>query len=580
MGTSTLALFSALVALHALPQGGGQGGGLQGPRMDPVQQTMERNIAIYLAEEEVKSILTPGEYNDWKLSLKAGQVVFAEARSDAFDPAIEIVDAKAKVLAANDDRFPGDQRPLLMWRCEVDGEYALHVRSFNNKAGGQFFMRMNKYASVTVNSAERTEATVDANEPFLVRVPMKAGQVRDVVAERRGQDEYPNLDFGLVIVPNGLPERTPTFSEVVSPAIRALVAPVDGDYYVFTRPFGRGPGTGKVRIGTRDFVPVPLAREGALLKGKGSTQLPGIWEMDVKAGEFVEVSTPELSLNSKLVVAEALSFPKVDPAKPETNPLFPQWKDPHEVRAFDMLPARARDGRISVFRARRDAKLWLTSNADGPLGQAYTITARPAATDYRAEAENAGKLRIGNTDYWAFDAQAGDVMSLDARSDNFALQVIVRDPDLAAIRHSAVDPDQTNETWRLIVQKPGRYLVAVSCLGDGGGGSYTLSRTVFGATECAIGKPAKAEISDGDVQIWKFTATPDVPLLIHWSSTAWTYDIAVYDEKGNRAEFQRQPVDALNTYGILKVDRPQTFVVVLMGRGAKAAYTIDLAKLR
>lgn len=558
--------------------GGGQGGGVQGPRTEPAHRAMESAISAYLNGEEVKSILTPGEFNEWKLTLKAGQVVFSEAWSDAFDPAIEVVDAKNKVLATNDDRFPGDQRPLLMWRCEKDGEYALHIRSFNNKAGGQFFMRMNEYASVTPGSAEPSEAELEEAKTFLVRVPMKTGQIKDLFADREGQGEYLSIQFGPVIVPIGLPEHPPFFAAGVAPAIRAIVASVDGDYYVMATPYGRPKG--KVRIGVREFVPAPLQREGEVLKGSAPTRTPHIWKMAVKTNELLEVSAKELALNSVLLVAEAPDFSGVDLAKPETNPLFPQWKDPREGPAIDTLPGRARDGRVAVFRARRDTTVWITSNGDGPAGRNFSVTVRPAAADYLAESPNTGDLRIGKTDYWAFDAQAGDVMSLDAGSARFALQVIVRDPDLRTIRQSAADPDQTHETWRLIVQRPGRYLVGLSAFGDGGAGEYTLSRTVFSATECSVGKPAKGEISDGDVQIWKFTATPDVPLLIHWSSSAWTYDVSVYDEKGNRADFQRQAVDAQNTYGILKVDQPRTFVVVLMGRGAKAAYTIDLAKLR
>src|SRR5260370_128290 len=82
--------------------------------------------------------LPPGEYCEWILKLKPGQIVFAEAHSEAFDAALEIVGEDKKVLASNDDRFPGDQSPLLCWRCEKEGSYALHVRCFHDKSGGQF----------------------------------------------------------------------------------------------------------------------------------------------------------------------------------------------------------------------------------------------------------------------------------------------------------------------------------------------------------------------------------------------------------------------------------------------------------
>ena len=570
IGTSTLAWTLGLSALLALQ------GGNQGPRMDNSVQSIDRAISVYLNGEHTKSILTPGEFNEWPLTLKAGQVVIGEASSDAFDPALEIVDDTGKVLATNDDRYPGEQRPLLLWRCGADGAYALHVRSYNNKAGGQFFVRFKIYQSITVGSQERTEGIVDATKPFLVRVPMKAGQVKDLVAEKRGGANYINFNFGAVIVPNGLPERSPSFAQNVYPALRALIAPADGDYYLMANPYGYRGGNGRVRIGTRDIVPTALVPDGKRLTGKAPTLVPSIWTLPIKVGELLEVSTPELSLGCTLVVAEALDFSKVDLTKLETNPFFPQWKDTSPGPTHDMLPGRARDGRITVFRARRDAQLWLTSNGEGPAGGSFSVRVRPAAAEYAEEKTNTGRLQIGNSDYWAFDAQAGDVMSLDSKAAGFAAQIIVRDPDLAEVRHTIAAPDQTSDNWRMIVQKPGRYLVAVSCLGDGGGGEYSLSRKVFHAKEFAKGTPAKGEVADGQIQVWKFTATPDAPLLIHWSSTNWSYEVAIYDDKGQRTDFQRQDIDAQNRYGILKVSQPQTYVIVLTGKGDKASYTIQL----
>ncbi|MCO5296980.1 MAG: hypothetical protein M9921_08990 [Fimbriimonadaceae bacterium] len=556
-----------------------QQGGNQGPRMDATTQTIDRLVGQYLNGDENKSILTPGEYNEWPLKLKAGQVVFAEARSDAFDPALEVVDDQGKVLASNDDRYPGDQRPLLMWRCGGDGDYALRVRSYNNKAGGQFFSRHTTYVSLDVPPDTVVEGVVEATKPFLVRIPMQAGQVKDLVAEKRGQANYINFNFGLVIVPNGLPERSPSFAAPISPAIRALIAPAPGDYYVMANPYGYRGGNGRVRIGTRTIVPNPLSTNGATRTGSAPTNTPALWEVSVKAGDLLEATAPHLHLDCALMVAEAPDFSGVDLSKPETNPLIPQWKGPSPGEAFDLLPARARDNRRVVFRARRDAKLWIATNAAGPADQSFSLTLKPAAAEFVEGKPNTGSLRIGDNDYWSFDAQAGDVMSLEARAVPFAQQIVVRDPDLAEIRRSVAAPDQTSDSWRMTVQKPGRYLVAVACLGDGGGGAYALDRTVFHSKEFGRTTAAKGTIGEGEIQVWKFTATPDAPLLVHWASSSWEYGVAIYDEKGRPSDFQRQQVDEHNRYGILKVDETRTYVIVLTGKGAKAEYSIALGPI-
>ncbi len=573
--TSVLGL-ACLLATNAFPQGGAQGP-LQG-RVDRTAQSIEQNISTYLNGEEVRSILTPGEFTEWSLNLKAGQVVFAEARSEAFDPAIEILNDKNKVLRDNDDRYPGDQRPLVLWRCEKDGTYALRVRCFHNKSGGQFFMRYKTYETIDLTSDAKVEKEMDARTPFLLRVPMKAGQVKDFVIETGGPKNYMPLVFNQVIFPSGLPERTPALSTPLSPSISALVAPIEGDYYLMETPYGRGGTRGLVSLRTRDIVPKAAALVGGRFVGKAPTGTPAMWELAVREGDLLEISTPDLNLDCRLQVAETPDFSKFDISKPESNPFWPQLtaQAVGESAVADVLPARARDGRVTVINVRRKTKLWIISNGAGPADKQFTLQVKPAASEFPEGKVNRGRLRIGSTDYWAIDAKAGDVMTLGMTASDFAAEISVYGPEMRQHRHSVALPDETSDKWRMIVQQPGRYLVGMAALGDGGGGEYTLSREVFHAQDFSMGKPAMAEISNGQVQIWKFTATPNNPLLVHWISSDWSYDVSIYDASGVPADFQRDQLDDHNRFGILKVQKPQTYVIVLSGTGKKATYSIHL----
>lgn len=560
-----------------------QQGELQGIYQGNSIQQFERGISTYLNGDMLSSILTPGEFVEWKLDLKAGQVVVGESSSDTFDPAIEMVDDGDKVLAYNDDRYPGDQRPLIFWRCPKDGSYKLHVRSFKNKSGGQVYTRFQTYDTMDIPGADKVEGVFDATKPFLVRVPMKAGQIKDIINEKRGEGNYLNYRLEKVIFPNGLPETSPALSELVYPAIRVLAAPLAGDYYLMYTPYGYRGGNGRVRIGAREVVPTKPIADGNGYTAKAPTNVPAIWEVSVRAGEFVEVSTPDLNATCNLRLAEAPDYSKfaIDEKKPEMNPFFPQLKKqpPDPGPAYDLLPARARDNRIVVFRARRDAKLWLSTDGAGPADKQFAMHVGPGAAEYAEGKVNTGKLKVAKTDYWAFDAKAGDVMTLDSSTPGFSELMLVRDPDLGELRHFEAGLDQTSDSWRMIVQKPGRYLVAVACFGNGGGGEYSLTRKVFHASDFGMSTPAKGEIAEGQVQIWKFTATPNNPLLIHWNSSNWNYDVAIYDEKGQRADFQRQDIDDHNRLGILRVTQPQTFVIVLTGGKDKANYTIELGPI-
>lgn len=565
--------------------GRSQQGGMQGQigqDVDASSQAIERRISEYLDGNPIKSILTPGEYCEWSLTLKAGQVVVADASSEAFDPALEICDAKDKSLANNDDRYPGDQRPLLLWRCPSDGAYSLRARCFHDKSGGQVFVRFRTYDSVDLTPSGKVEHDTDGSAPFLLRIPMKAGQIKSVFSES-GDNTRPYLQFsptGTTIAPNGLPDigLGATLQNVMGGY--TLLAPVAGDYYVLGRVFGQEGTHNKIRLWATETPISKFVAAADVRTATAKTNVAAVWQLSVKAGEVLQSNAPELSPGCRFVVAEEPDLSHYDLAKPDTNPFFPHSipQDPNGPAIMN-LPSRARDGRIATFYARRDAKLWVISNAAGPGDKSFTLRVAPAARSFAVDVTNSSKLRIGDTEYWSIDANAGDVMDLNSSASDYAQQILVRDPSMNQVWAGTEDTDSSKLSWRMIAQQPGRYLVAVSCLGNGGAGSYSLNRRVFHAKEFGIGKPATGEIGAGQVQIWKFTATPEKPLYIHWHTSAWAYGIATYDDKGGNASFERQIIDGNNAFGILTVDKPRTFVIVLSGDRDKASYSIDLGPI-
>jgi len=546
-------------------------------QMDNSVRGIERAISVYLNGPEIRSVLTPGEFSQFPLKLKAGQVVFGEVRSDTFDPALEIVDSAGKSVAFNDDRYPGDQRPLLFWRCASDGAYSIHVRCFHDKLGGQFFARFKTYDTIDLTSDQKVERDVQRNTPILLRIPLKAGQIKEILFDTDGEKKYFGLTYNAWISPIGLPDLA-FFTHGLQPAEYSIMAPVDGDYYEMMTPNGPDSSRGKVHVWTREVVPFKLTKVGNSYTARAPTKRSQIWELPVKKDELIEASTPDLDIRCNFRIIEVPDISKYDLSKEETNPFFPHPNKPPDEKgpAFVTISKRPRDNRMTVFHASRDAKLWLASDGEGPAGKQFTLRVKPAAEEFSEKKTNSGKLMIASTDFWVFDAKAGDVLTLNATSFDFSQLIIVRDPEMHEIRHFEAGMDQSSDTWRMIVQKPGRYVVDVSCRGNGGGGAYSLTRKVLHAKEFGLSKTASGEITDGQVQVWKFAATPDVPLLVHWNSSNWGYDVNIYDEKGGDANFQRDEVDAHNRYGILKVAKPQTYVLVLSGHREKASYSIEL----
>jgi hypothetical protein len=548
---------------------------LQG-QTDRSARSIDGALSTYLDGSGVRNILTPGEFSEWPLTLREGQVVIAEAWSDSFDPAIEMT-TQEKVLFSNDDRYPGDQRPLMLWRSGQAGVYALRVRSFRDKAGGPFFLRMRVYDCVDLADGG-IDTDVPKDRRFLFRVPMKTGEIKRIVIESPDRGGYAGVSLGPTISPFGLPDiglANPL--RVVVPD--AVMAPMDGDYYVVGSTAQMG--LPKLRAVVRNVLPLRPALPEDALPAKIPTNVPAVWAFSVKAGETLEAAAPELDAGAAyFVVAEQPEMPEYDETRPETNPFFPQpLKAKTEGPAFTLLPARARDNRVLVLAARRNAALWIASNAGGKPNGEFTLTVKPAAREFAAQLPAEGRLAIGRTDYWTFEGEAGDVMTFRAGAADFVQRIVVRDPDFAEIWSGETALDRSVLDWNLIVRKPGRYLVAVSCAGDGGSGAYTLSRKVSVPREFSKAAPAQGTLAAGGVDVWKFTARPEAPLLVRWTSSDWSYTIGVQNERGAPAALQLEEVNPENAFAILRVPARTTFLLVLTSNGGSARYSIGLTDL-
>jgi hypothetical protein len=114
-------------------------------------------------------------------------------------------------------------------------------------------------------------------------------------------------------------------------------------------------------------------------------------------------------------------------------------------------------------------------------------------------------------------------------------------------------------------------------MGDGGGGDYSLSRKVYHAKEFGKGSPATGDLVEGQTEVWKFTAKPNEPLLVRWKSSG-SYSGSVRDENGAVTNLPLTSVDGSTSYGILKVDKPRTFLIVLIANGGKSHYSIELKR--
>lgn len=545
-----------------------QGGGMM-QQDNGSTYAIDQAINRYLDVPEQKNIVTPGDYTEWPLQLKEGQVVIADARSDAFDPALEIANGANATQASNDDRYPGDQRPILLWRCPADGKFALRVRSFQNKSGGQAFIRFKVYDSIDIGE-QPLDREFREGADFLFRIRMKKGEVRQLAFDFPN-GSYARPALGQAISPIGLPN--PRLARAIEYSLSdSIVAPVDGDYYVVAEM----PGGCRMNARLRVMDPKLPKRAGKFELVAVPKETPVLVEFDVKAGQLIEISTKELGLSARGALAEVPDFGKFDLADPEKNPFFPQDKKPQTSDPFRQLPARGRDPRMAVYAIVRDAKLWFVSNGLG--GQQYSVSIAGAAESFEAGVAKASKLRIGKTDYWAFDANVGDVMKFDFGASGFSQKVIIRDPSMREIFRADALPDQDSLDWQMVATEPGRYLVAISSIGDGGGGDYSLTRKVIPPREFGKGTPATGSFEDGQTQVWKCSIKPGEPIYVHWKSVG-EYESSVRDANGNPIGLNLTAVDVANKFGIISVSEPTTLLFVLTPRANRGNFSITLTDL-
>lgn len=554
------------VALAAAQQGGFGGGGFggggaaqgggQGQGQDQDGGTEPRQVGPYLSHRETASILTPGEYVEWELDLKKGQVVIAEARSEAFDPAMEIVEGE-KVLIDNDDRFAGDQRPLLIWHCDKDGKYLLRARSFKGRAGGQMLSRHAVYDCVTLGLGV-TEHPREGASHLMYRVRLQAG---DFVQARFKVGESQSVPINFVrISPIGL-AYVDIAEGLGSATLGTLLAPVDGDYY-FWLDQHRLPGTANgapVQVLLERVVVEPV-RSVPSDVSHANNQL-GVWSLSLKQGDFVEVSTDFESVNRELMFEVAPDFKKYSLTEPGKNP-FVRRRDDGEERPPYLEKDTRGQGRSSrgIF-VLHDSTIWIATATNGYVRGPMKIRITPAARDLTL-AGSSSHLRLNHIQFWGFDANPGDVIKLKANVEGFAANFEILDPQNQIRRTGFTDREPGQSEMFFVARSKGRHYISVACRGHGGTGTYTIERTIVSPTELVPGKPVEGQLAEGEVRVIVLTLDPQKPKLL--KTAMWSLQRQVTDPLGQQANMQFFAVNVFE-YGYAYVREPTTLMLVVSG---------------
>lgn len=431
-------------------------------------------------------VLSPGDKVEWKIDAKAGQILMAKADSDAFDPAIVVEDPKGKVLIQNDDREEGDQSPFIIVRCPADGVYKLRVVSFRNNAGGRFNMRMRQFYAQDIQPGETktpnmlVERVDDGRVAIWTRYRAKKGEVIAMQTMF-----FANEGCGLrsVIGPTGTPADA---TDVPLPGQdRAFRANQDGDYYAEWH--ASGPKSGEVRT-TISLVTQLKGTNDERREIKLQPHERAIVEIPFTAGvpTRTTLTYPDEAVQYAYFVPSGRKDSPIDTAETDGS-----WWTTQTLATFRLKNGDHKD-LIRIFKREGTAIVGLVNSSDKPQTFAYANTTKldswtngPVVTD---------KLGIAESKYYILDSSKSDLKKVWTKTSAFEMQLDIfnMQGDLA---NSMIDLKNHSPSDDLYFPNAGKFLVRISCVGNGGSGEFQLRQDSTLPTAYASAAPGTVKLT-------------------------------------------------------------------------------------
>ncbi|MBS1728231.1 MAG: hypothetical protein JST51_16045 [Armatimonadetes bacterium] len=244
-GASLALTLSLLVSCAIAKQGGAGGGfgggGFQGSSLSSEQELSYPPANLNTSEWDTKSmILTQGDRVEWTFKGSKGKTMFATVRSEVFDPALKLVDKDGKTLVENDDQYPGNQSPFVMYQFKDDEDYKLIVQNYHGTAGGRFDLYMQTLDTVDVGMGESLHEVSSheaKSEKGGNRIAIHLTAIKDHTYDLRqtfsGEDlRRLTLSRGNLVGPTGVKQDDFRLFTNETGSLTLFQAKKDGEYYL------------------------------------------------------------------------------------------------------------------------------------------------------------------------------------------------------------------------------------------------------------------------------------------------------------------------------------------------------------
>lgn len=450
------------------------------PEEEPVQDLWQKRSAI----------LTPGDRVEYKFKLREGETLLGGVTSDAFDPALSVVDEAGKELAKNDDREEGDQSPFIVFRAPAAATYTLKVLSFHSVAGGKFELSYRMFLAMDSPVGDQKEERPaltdnDRRDRVAFRLQAKKGTLYDLrdTTEHIGR----NISYlGLVrlLGPTGVSKND--FKLIPVPGSSTVFeALADGDYYVeYSAGEGKEFHTGfrvVQKVGVKDtcdesfdFAPgeikiieFPVTRDQII-----RTTMSGQFQYQMSAPS--DPTNQENMANGEAFGSDAA-----------WTWFAPNIDEPNDI--------------VRIFHEGGTASVAIRSIS----GKQEKITLKNAESlpVWDPEKEIKSPLKIGDSQLMLIKSTKSELMRVHVAADHFVprLDIFRMNGELA---NSMSDRKNLTAGDDLYFPDPGLFVVRITCDGFGGSGDLSMKRQALTATPYTLGTPQTMKLEGGNFGLY------------------------------------------------------------------------------
>lgn len=487
----TGAAIVALVAMLGGQQGGAAGGGFGGGGF----QGGNINKGFEGEVQSFNHILTPGDRGEWPIGAKKGDVVIIKASSDVFDAALEMVDEKDKVIAQNDDIEDGNQAAQILVRFPADGKYRALVKGYKSAAGGKYTMEIRRLKSLDMDFDKPLQANFPESGSFLLRIPEAKG---GTVAFSIFTKSYTQI---ALFKANGV--SVDLSSEVNNGCRQAVFESTkEGDSYIWFRAFSQKTAF-KAIASIGKVSPITINNDG--VKSILGTGKLAIYELDVKSGDTFDV--PQLPSNLRLEQEEIKTTGDNDDGTPA---LVQLTSEKHNDKYF----------------ARKKSKIRFSVSSFEEKDLPYNLVVKGAAASWPAKEKLTDSIGIGQTKLYSFDAKLGEIVKFKGQAQTFDMVFELYDPEGRRVGYNDDDED-LNPSSLIPIGKSGVYTVVISSLGNGGGGTFSLSKEIIPVVALAKDKWITSETKSDSPSRWHIILKKDELYMIRLKSSLFQPQLSV-----------------------------------------------------